>query len=46
MKNLLLTLIILLFSTLTAFAQITITESGGGLETVYVKWTPFVGTSA
>ena len=46
MKNLLLTLIILLFSTLSAFAQITITESGGGLETVYVKWTPFPGATS
>jgi pectate lyase len=45
MKHIL-TIVILLLSTLTAMAQIAITESGGWYETVYIKWEPFTGATS
>lgn len=45
MKKILL-YIIFLFASVNVWSQITITESGGWLESAFVKWAPFAGASS
>lgn len=38
--------ILLLFASVNVWSQVAITESSGGLESAFVKWTPFVGADS